>query len=196
MNKKIGFAISGSFCTFKQTLEAMNDLVNANYELIPVFSFAVNELDTRFFKATDFKNAVIKITGREPITSIVGAEPLGTKEKLDIMVVAPCTGNTLSKIAYGITDTPVTMAVKAHLRNNRPVLLSLSSNDALGANAKNLGVLLNTKNIYFVPFGQDNPELKTKSLIADTKKILPALESAFKGKQIQPLFVDCKVSLN
>lgn len=192
MNKKIGFAISGSFCTLNQVLDAMRDLIVAGYDLIPIFSYTVTELDTRFFKAIDFKKIVTEMTGREPITTIVEAEPLGTVEKLDIMVVAPCTGNTLSKIANGITDTPVTMAVKAHLRNNRPVLLSLSSNDALGANAKNLGLLLNTKNIYFVPFGQDNPEIKTKSLIADTKKILPAIEAAFESKQIQPLF--CKLN--
>ncbi|MEG1613703.1 MAG: dipicolinate synthase subunit B [Clostridia bacterium] len=188
MSKKLGFAISGSFCTFQNILVAMSELVQAGYELIPIFSYIVAETDTRFFKAKDFRSEVRHITGREPIDSIVDAEPLGTRDKLDLMVVAPCTGNTLSKIAHGITDTPITMAVKAHLRNNRPVLISLSSNDALGANAKNLGTLLNTKNIFFVPFGQDNPEVKTRSLIADTVQILPAIEAAMEGRQLQPLF--------
>lgn len=189
---KLGFAVTGSFCTLSKTIDAIKALIEAGYELVPVFSYNVTELDTRFFKAKDFRNAVCVLTGREPIVTIVGAEPLGTKEKLDLMVVAPCTGNTLSKIANGITDTPVTLAVKAHLRNNRPVLIALSSNDALGANAKNLGVLLNSKNIYFVPFGQDNPQLKTKSLIADLTLIRPAVEHALDGKQMQPLF--CNLS--
>lgn len=185
---KIGFAVTGSFCTFSRTLEAMQSLVSAGHELIPVFSFNAATLDTRFFTAADFRKEVVKITGREPIDTIVAAEPLGTKEKLDLMLVAPCTGNTLAKLAAGITDTPVTMAVKAHLRNSRPVLIALSSNDALGANAKNLGYLMNTKNVFFVPFGQDNPELKTKSLIANFGIVDFAVAAALEGKQIQPIF--------
>lgn len=191
MNKKLGFAVTGSFCTLQKALNAMTKLVNLGYELYPIFSYVVSDYDTRFFKAEDFRKQVVEITNKEPITSIVEAEPLGTKSKLDLMIVAPCTGNTMSKIAHGITDTPVTMAVKAHLRNCQPVLLALSSNDALGANAKNLGILLNTKNVYFVPFGQDSPEVKTKSLIANMELMPDAVEAALKEKQLQPLF--CKL---
>lgn len=185
---KLGYAITGSFCTFSKSLEAMRALIGGGYELVPVMSYNAMQLDTRFFKAADFYREVVNMTGRTPIADIVAAEPLGTKEKLDLMLISPCTGNTLAKLALGITDTPVTMAVKAHLRNNRPVLIALSSNDALGANAKNLGIMLNTKNIFFVPFGQDNPNLKTKSLIADFTKIPDAVAAALAGRQMQPLF--------
>ncbi|MDY4709859.1 MAG: dipicolinate synthase subunit B, partial [Eubacteriales bacterium] len=142
------------------------------------------------FRAKDFYSEVTRITGKYPIADIVGAEPLGTREKLDLMIVSPCTGNTLAKLAAGITDTPVTLAVKAHLRNNRPVLLALSSNDALGANAKNFGILLNTKNVFFVPMGQDAPDVKTKSLIADFSRIPEAVECALAGRQMQPVFCE------
>lgn len=185
---KIGFAVTGSFCTFSKAVAAMRILVADGHDLLPVFSFNTAELDTRFYKAADFRREVVEITGRQPVDTIVAAEPLGTKEKLDLMLVAPCTGNTLAKLAAGITDTPVTMAVKAHLRNNRPVLIAVSSNDALGANAKNLGYLLNAKNVFFVPYGQDNPSIKTKSLLADFKLIPQAVEAALQGKQLQPLF--------
>ncbi len=191
MNKKLGFAVTGSFCTLEKALNAMKKLIELGYDLYPIFSYVVSDYDTRFYKAEDFRRQVVEITGKEPITSIVDAEPLGTKSKLDLMIVAPCTGNTMSKIAHGITDTPVTMAVKAHLRNCHPVLLALSSNDALGANAKNLGILLNTKNVYFVPFGQDSPEVKTKSLIANMELMPDAVEAALNEKQLQPLF--CKI---
>lgn len=187
MSKKIGFAVTGSFCTFTPTLTAMRALADEGFELTPIFSFNVAELDTRFFKAADFRREVESICQKPAIDSIVAAEPLGTSNKLDLIVVAPCTGNTLAKIANGITDTPVTMAVKAHLRNSRPVLLAISSNDALGANAKNLGLLLNTKNIYFVPFGQDNPQIKTKSMLADLSKVADAAKAALDGIQLQPL---------
>ena len=136
----------------------------------------------------DFEDDVIAITGKHPIKTIVGAEPMGTSKAVDLLLVAPCTGNTLSKIANGITDTPVTMAVKATLRNNKPVVLSVSSNDSLGANARNIGTLLNTKNVYFVPFGQDDHIKKPNSLIADTSLILPTCKMAIDGKQIQPIF--------
>ena len=151
---RIGLGVTGSFCTFKNLLAAAEDLIARGYDITPVFSFNVASLDTRFFKAADFADEIARLTGKRPITSIVDAEPIGTSMGLELMLVAPCTGNTLSKIAHGITDTPVTMAVKAQLRNNRPVVLSVSSNDALGANAKNLGLLLNTRNVYFVPFAQ------------------------------------------
>jgi len=185
---KIGLCITGSFCTFKSILAAIDDLVANDFDVTQIFSFNVSSLDTRFYKQADFEELVIQKTGKQPIKTIVDAEPIGTSNGLELMLVAPCTGNTLAKIAHGITDTPVTMAVKAQLRNNRPVVLSVSSNDALGANARNIGSLLNTKNIYFVPFGQDAPLKKTNSLIADTKLIVPTCREALSGKQIQPAF--------
>ncbi len=185
--RKIGIAITGSFCTFKSVLEAIEDLCAHGFDLTPIFSFNAASLDTRFFMAQDFREKIISLTGKEPITTIVEAEPIGTSAGLELMLVAPCTGNTLAKIANGITDTPVTMAVKATLRNNRPVVLSVSSNDALGANAKNLGLLMNTKNIYFVPFGQDSPKNKSNSLIADTTLITATCSAALEGKQLQPV---------
>ena len=184
---RIGLGVTGSFCTFKNLLAAAEDLIARGYDITPVFSFNVASLDTRFFKAADFADEIARLTGKRPITSIVDAEPIGTSMGLELMLVAPCTGNTLSKIAHGITDTPVTMAVKAQLRNNRPVVLSISSNDALGANAKNLGMLLNTRNVYFVPFSQDAPESKSNSLIADTTLITSACEAALQGKQLEPV---------
>ena len=187
---KLGYAVTGSFCTFSETLVALQALIDKGYEITPVFSFNTLNLDTRFFRAKDFYSEVTRITRKYPIADIVGAEPLGTREKLDLMIVSPCTGNTLSKLAAGITDTPVTLAVKAHLRNNRPVLLALSSNDALGANAKNFGILLNTKNVFFVPMGQDAPDVKTKSLIADFSRIPEAVECALAGRQMQPVFCE------
>ena len=184
---KIGLCITGSFCTFANILKAVDQLGAAGYDLTPVFSYNVSSLDTRFFKQADFENAIIEKTGKRPLKTIVEAEPIA-KSDLELMLVAPCTGNTLAKIAHGITDTPVTMAVKATLRNNRPVVLSVSSNDALGANARNIGTLLNTRHVFFVPFGQDAPKSKVNSLIADTSLIIPTIENAMKGIQIQPIF--------
>lgn len=184
---KIGLCVTGSFCTFRNLLNALDELLEEDFDVTPIFSFNAASLDTRFYKAEEFERIILEKTGKHPIKTIVGAEPIGTNAGLELMLVAPCTGNTLAKIAHGITDTPVTMAVKATLRNNRPVVLSVSSNDALGANAKNLGALMNTKNVYFVPFGQDNPETKSNSLIADTSLILPACKYALKGKQLQPV---------
>ncbi len=184
---KIGLCITGSFCTFKSVLQAIDELVKANYDITPIFSFNAATLDTRFFKHDDFERLIVEKTGKTPIKDIVNAEPIGTSAGLELMLVAPCTGNTLAKIAHGITDTPVTMAVKATLRNNKPVVLAVSSNDALGANAKNLGMLMNTKNIYFVPFGQDAPMKKSNSLIANNSLILPTLQAALVGKQYQPI---------
>ena len=185
---KIGLCITGSFCTLKNIIEVLKTLVTAGHDIMPIFSYNVSTLDTRFYKAKDFENDIIAITGKAPIKTIVDAEPMGTSKSVDLLLVAPCTGNTLSKIAHGITDTPVTMAVKATLRNNKPVVISVSSNDALGANARNIGTLLNTRNIFFVPFGQDDSTKKPNSLIADTSLILPTCEKAMEGKQLQPLF--------
>ena len=186
---KIGLGVTGSFCTFKNLLVALGQIIDAGHEVMPVFSYVVSAFDTRFFKAKDFEDEIIRLTGHTPIKTIVEAEPMGTVKGVDLMLVAPCTGNTLAKIAHGITDTPVTMAVKATLRNNKPVVLSVSSNDALGANARNIGTLLNTRNLFFVPFGQDSPVKKPNSLIADTSLILPTCTKAIEGKQITPLFL-------
>jgi len=186
---KLGLCITGSFCTFKSILSAIDDLVANDFDVTPIFSYNVSTFDTRFFKQADFEKLVTEKTGKPPIKTIVDAEPFGTAKAVDIMLVAPCTGNTLAKIANGITDTPVTLAVKAHLRNNRPVVISVSTNDALGANAKNIGSLLNTRNVFFVPFGQDAPTKKFNSLIADTSLIVPTCKDALAGKQIQPVLV-------
>jgi len=147
-------------------------------------------MDTRFTTAAQFRRDVIEITGREVIDTIVDAEPIGPKKLLDLVLIAPCTGNTLAKLINGITDTPVLMAAKAHLRNNRPLLISLATNDGLGNNGKNIGMLLNTRNIYLVPFYQDGPESKKNSLTADVEKIRDAAVMALAGKQIQPVIIE------
>ncbi len=190
--KKVGFAITGSFCTFKNTLETIENLIFHDYDLFPILSFNASTFDTRFFKASDFIEEVENLCKKKIINTIIDAEPIGNKLSLDMVVVSPCTGNTLAKMAHGITDTPVTMAIKAELRNNRPIVISISSNDALGANAKNIGQLLNTKNVYFVPFNQDAPTNKTNSIIANTKLTYETCEEAFKGKQLEPLFYERK----
>jgi dipicolinate synthase subunit B len=187
--KRIGFALTGSFCTFDIVIPQIEKLTAEGAEVYPIFSEAAASYDTRFGRAEGFKTRVEGICGKNIISNIVDAEPIGPKGFLDIVVVAPCTGNTLAKIANAITDTPVTMAVKAHLRNQKPVLIAVSTNDGLGANAKNLGILLNTKNIFFVPFGQDDPIKKCNSLVAKFEMILPAVVEALQGKQIQPMLV-------
>ncbi len=186
--RKIGLCVTGSFCTFASLLKVVDRLIEADYDVTPIFSYNVSTLDTRFFKQSDFEDIIVQKTGKYPVKNIVEAEAL-TKSGIELMLVAPCTGNTLAKIAHGITDTPVTMAVKATLRTNKPVVLSISSNDALGANATNIGTLLNTKNIYLVPFGQDAPDKKPHSLIADTSLVLPTVEKALQGVQIQPIIL-------
>ena len=183
---KLGLCVTGSFCTHANLLNILDGIGESGYDVTPIFSFNVATLDTRFFKQADFEAKIIEKTGKTPIKTIVEAEPLGTSHPLDIMLVAPCTGNTLAKIAHGITDTPVTMAVKAHLRNNRPVVLAIASNDSLAANARNIGRLLNT---YFVPFGQDSPSKKPNSLVCDFSLVLPTLACALDGKQLQPLLL-------
>lgn len=184
---KIGFCITGSFCTFKTTLDIVKNLVEKGADVTPIISEIVAETDTRFNKADEFKSQLESITGKKSVSTITGAEPTGPKKLYDIVVVAPCTGNTTAKIAYGISDTAVTLAVKAHLRNNRPVVLGISTNDALGANAKNIGTLLNTKCIYFVPFFQDDPIEKEKSLLFKDELIIPTIQKALQYKQLQPL---------
>jgi len=185
---RIGFAMCGSFCTFDRVIEELRKMAGLGWSILPIMSDVAYNTDTRFGKAEDFRKAVKEAAGCDKIIhTITEAEPIGPKHLVDVVVVAPCTGNTLAKLAMGITDSPVTMAVKSHLRNCRPVVIAISSNDSLAANAKNIGILLNTKNIYFVPFGQDNPEQKVTSIIADMSKIIPAVEMAVKGLQLQPL---------
>lgn len=184
---KVGFALTGSFCTFAKVMPELEKLIAEGADVLPIISEVVDKFDTRFGKADDWKARIEGITGKKIIKSIVDAEPIGPKSLLDIMVVAPCTGNTLGKIANAVTDTSVTMAAKAHLRNGKPLVLAISTNDGLGANAKNLGLLLNAKNVYFVPFGQDDPIKKCNSLTANNELIIPTLLEALKGRQLQPV---------
>ena len=187
--KTVGFALTGSFCTIADVLPQIKCFVDAGANVIPILSNTVAQYDTRFGKAADLREKLMEMTRNAPITTIPEAEPIGPRALLDLLVVAPCTGNTLAKIAYGITDTPVTMAVKAHLRNEKPVVLSLSTNDALSGNAKNIGHLLNVKHIYFVPFKQDDPEKKARSVISDNTLILPTAAKALQGLQAQPILI-------
>lgn len=184
---RLGFAICGSFCTFAKIVPQIEVLRNLGYDIFPIMSEFSYQTDTRFGSAADFIAQVEGICGRETIHTIVQAEPIGPKALLDIVLVAPCTGNTVGKLASGITDTSVTMAVKAHLRNQRPVVLAVSTNDALGAAAKNIGVLLNQKNIYFAPMRQDDPIHKPQSIVADFTQIPQAIGYALKGVQMQPV---------
>lgn len=182
-----GFALCGSFCTLKSVIPQVRRLLDAGFDIYPIMSETTYSTDTRFGKARDFINAMETMTGRTVIHTIKDAEPIGPKKLLDIIIVAPCTGNTLGKLACGITDTSVTMAVKAHLRNNRPVVLAVSTNDGLAASGKNIGALLNTKNIYFVPYRQDDPAKKATSLVANMDKILQTATAALGGVQLQPI---------
>ena len=185
--KKVGIAFTGSFCTFKRVFKEIEKLTEAGAEVYPVFSDSVQTVENRFGRPEEFLERIEAITGRTPIRSIEEAEPIGPKGYLDILAVIPCTGNKAAKLANVIKDTPVLMAAKAHLRNNKPLVIFISTNDGLGMNMKNIGLLLNTKNIYFVPFGQDSPEKKPNSLVAHCEKLLPTLSMALEGKQIQPL---------
>ena len=183
---KIGFAMTGSFCTLSKVIAELEVLKKQNADIIPIMSEIVWNTDTRFGKAEDFKNRVLEITGNNIIHDIKSAEPIGPKNLLDALIVAPCTGNTISKMANGITDSCVAMAAKATLRNRCPVIIAVSTNDGLGTSAKNIGILLNKANIYFVPFGQDDPKGKPDSLVADMTKISETLSLAMKGKKLQP----------
>ena len=185
--KNIGFALTGSFCTFEKIFPEIDQLVQEDANVLTIFSERSQTIDSRFGNAIDFIATAEKITGKKPITTIEEAEPIGPKSLLDIVVIAPCTGNTLAKLTYGITDSPVLMAAKGHLRNNKPVVLAISTNDALSANMKNIGILMNTKNIYFVPFGQDNSNAKPNSMIAHFDLLLPTIMEALQGKQYQPV---------
>ncbi|MEE1342860.1 MAG: dipicolinate synthase subunit B [Lachnospiraceae bacterium] len=185
--KHIGIAFTGSFCTFEKAFEELQNLVALGANVQTIFSFSAASLNSRFGMSKNFIKKAEEITKVKPILTIEGAEPIGPKSLLDILVLFPCTGNTLAKLANGITDTPALMAAKAHLRNNKPLLISISTNDALGMNMKNIGLLMNTKNIFFIPFGQDNPKKKPNSMIAHTYLLIPSVEAALKGCQYQPV---------
>ena len=185
----IGYAFCGSFCTLSTSLSRLRALLEAGEEVQPIVSDNVFSTDTRFYLAADFIREVEAVCGRAVIHSIVDAEPLGPKNPLELLIIAPCTGNTLAKMAHGITDTPVTMAAKAHLRSDRPLLLALASNDALSANLANLSILSMRKSVYFVPMRQDDPEKKPSSLVADFSQLSRALAAAREGKQLRPIFL-------
>ena len=185
--RTVGFAITGSFCTYEKIKGVVRRLVEKDNRVVPIFSNMAQTVNCRFGNAKDFIIEIQEITGERGIFSIQEAEPIGPKGFLDVLVIAPCTGNTMAKLCAGITDSPVLMAAKAHMRNDRPVVISLSTNDALGASLKNIGMLMNTKNIYFVPFGQDDYRKKPKSMIAHTDLIEDTIEAALEGKQLQPV---------
>jgi len=186
-DKTIGFALTGSFCTLEAAVTQLEGIIAAGANVLPIISNNVNDMDTRFGKADVLKDRLVRITGNQIIKTVPQAEPIGPKGLLDILVVCPCTGNTLAKIAAGVTDNSVTMAVKAHLRNDRPVVIAISTNDGLSGNAQNIGKLLNSKNIYFVPFGQDDPVGKKTSLVAKNELVAETLELALEKIQLQPL---------
>lgn len=188
-SKRVGFALCGSFCTHKVVLKELENLCREYDTVLPIVSLACQTTDTRFGKAEDFLAQVEQLTGHTVMSSIAEAEPIGPKKLLDVLVIAPCTGNTLAKLAAGITDTPVTMAAKAHLRNDRPVVVAVATNDGLSAAARNIGELLARKNYFFVPFGQDDPERKPCSLMADFPRIGETVETALEGRQLQPLLL-------
>ena len=184
----VGFALCGSFCTYHKVFPIMEQL-SKDYDLIPIFSHCAYTTSSRFGTAQEHIRRASEICGKAPICSIEEAEPIGPKKLLDALIIAPCTGNTLAKLAHGIADGPVTMAAKSHLRNGRPVLVAVSTNDALSAAAENIGRLLARKHYYFVPFGQDDPEKKPTSMVADFNKIQQTLQLAMQGYQIQPLII-------
>lgn len=186
---RIGFALTGSHCTLDEVMPKIKEMVNEGADITPIVSHSVNNIDTRFGTAQKWQNMLKEITGKEPINTISKAEPIGPQKLVDVIVIAPCTGNTIAKLANGITDTPVLMAAKSHLRNQKPVIIAISTNDGLGMNAKNLGLLLNTKNIYMVPFGQDSPDGKPNSLKSKMDLIMDTIEYALQGKQLQPLLI-------
>ena len=186
--KRLGLALCGSYCTYEKLFQAAEKLAET-YDLIPIMSENAAETDTRFGTATEHIKRLMLLSGHKVVTTIAEAEPLGPKTPLDALLIAPCTGNTLAKLAHGIADGPVTMAAKSHLRNGRPIVLAVSTNDGLGAAAENIGRLLARKHIFFVPFGQDAPEKKPTSLVADFEKLPQALELALEEKQLQPLLI-------
>lgn len=188
-DKKIGFTLTGSFCTFQKVIPKMKEIKKLGAEIIPIMSFNSYNLDTKFGKAKDFIEEIENITGKEIIHTIQEAEPIGPKKMTDLMIIAPCSGNTMAKLACDIIDTPATMAAKSHLRNNRPLVIAPSTNNGLSGNAENIGKLLNRKNYYFVPFRQDNPITKPRSIVFDAEYIIKTIEYALDGEQISPILI-------
>ena len=185
----VGFAICGSFCTFKKITEQLEYLKSKDIEIVPIMSFNAFSTDTRFGKASEHIERIEKICNNKIISTIGDAEPIGPKKLIDILIIEPCTGNTIAKLSSGITDTPVTLAAKAHLRNERPLLIAVSTNDALSGSASNIGNLMNRKNVYFVPMRQDDPINKPRSVVADFEKTYDSMLYALNGKQIQPVYI-------
>ncbi len=188
-NKRIGIAMTGSFCTFAKAVREIENLTAEGAKVQTIFSNAAQTIDSRFGKADDFIREVTEITGQKPMMTIEQAEVIGPTACFDILVIMPCTGNTMAKLVNGITDTPVLMAAKAHLRNGKPLVISMATNDALGMNFKNIGYLLNSKNVYFVPFGQDDPVKKPNSMIADMDYLILTMQEALEGRQYQPVLI-------
>ena len=188
-DKKIGFTLTGSFCTFQKVIPKMKEIKKLGADIIPIMSFNSYNLDTKFGKAKDFIDEIEEITKKKIIHTIQDAEPIGPKKMTDIMIIAPCSGNTMAKLACDIIDTPATMAAKSHLRNNRPLVIAPSTNNGLSGNAENIGKLLNRKNYYFVPFRQDNPITKPRSIVFDAEYIIKTIEYALEGEQISPILI-------
>ncbi|TVY10605.1 dipicolinate synthase subunit B [Paenibacillus cremeus] len=189
-NITVGFALTGSHCTFEEVMPQIQRFVDAGAKVVPIASYTLMTTDTRFGTSENWQKQLKDITGNDIISSIVDAEPLGPSKLLDVMVIAPCTGNTTSKLANAMTESPVLMAAKAQMRNQRPLVLAISTNDGLGLNAMNVGKLLITKNIYFVPFGQDAPNVKPNSLVARMDLVMETCEAALSGKQLQPMIIE------
>lgn len=188
-NIKIGFALTGSFCTFKKAIPKMKELIKKGADILPIMSYNSYKLDTKFGKAVEFIKEIETITGKKIIHTIQDAEPIGPKKLTDVMVIAPCSGNTMAKLALDIIDTPVTMAAKSHLRNERPLVIAPSTNNGLSGNAENIGKLLNRKNYYFVPFRQDNPITKPRSIVFEEEHLIKTIEYALEGTQISPILL-------
>ena len=186
----LGVALCGSFCTFSKTIVLIEELVNKGLNVFPIMSFNAYNTCTRFGKPEDIINKIETLTGKTIIHTIVDAEPLGPKGILDAILVAPCTGNTLAKMTYGITDTPVLLAAKSLMRNGRPIIIALATNDGIGGNLKNIGYMINKKDIYFVPLGQDDTIKKPYSLVADFSRTISTIEFALNDQQIQPVFIE------
>jgi len=188
--KKIGFGITGSHCTYDEVFPQIKNLVDEGAEVVPIVTFTVKNTNTRFGKGIDWIEKIEEVTGRKVIDSIIEAEPLGPKHPLDCMVIAPLTGNSMSKLANALTDSPVLMAAKATMRNQKPVVVGISTNDALGLNGQNLMKLIAAKYLYFIPFGQDDPFKKPNSMVADMSQLAETVESAINGKQLQPMIIE------
>ena len=188
----VGFALCGSFCTLEKAVETLEQAVDRGWSVFPILSEITAATDTRFGRAADFTARIERACGRKVITTVAQAEPIGPKKLLDVLVICPCTGNTLGKLAHGITDGPVTMAAKAHLRNSRPLVLAAATNDGLSASAPNIGTLLGRRQVYFVPMGQDDCRGKPTSLVADYDRLFDTVEAALRGEQLQPLLLGAK----